>query len=121
MIKLKSLLLEIMFAKNYWVLPDGEIVEVDDHINWFTDNVDSPYFHDEDGMPTMEDGSICEPEDVYEVAYKMGYVRLVKPHEEEYPLSVDFDRNKSPTNLQLRNIRDLAIENGWKLRGISQD
>ena len=117
----KQTLNEMMFAQNYWVLPDGKIIEVDDHISWFTDNIESPYFHDEDGQPTNSDGSICEPEEVYEAASKMGYIRMLKPYEDEAPLNVDVDRGYPPKNIQLRNIRDFAIEKGWKLRGISED
>ncbi len=109
---------EIMGAKNFWVLPNGNIEEVDDHLNWFTDNVESEFYHDEDGFTTKADGSICEPEDVYEVASKMGYIRMLKEPGDKNPLTVDVEPSHPPTNLQTRNIRDFAIEHRWKLRGI---
>jgi hypothetical protein len=106
---------EIIGYHNYWVLPSGKIEEVDDHINWFTDNVDSEFFHDEDGFPTKEDGSICEPEEVYDAAYSMGYIRMTKEIKDDSPLMVDFSPQRLPSNIQWRNIRDFAIENGWQV------
>jgi hypothetical protein len=31
---------EILGAKNFWVLPNGNIKEVDSHLNWIIDNVE---------------------------------------------------------------------------------
>lgn len=107
--------MEIMGAKNFWVLPDGEIEEVGDHIGWFTDNVESEFFHDEDGFPIKQDGSIAEESDVYNAAYNLGYVRLVKQIG-DYPLMFDYDRNRPPTPKQIKAIKDFAIENHWELR-----
>lgn len=113
MIRLKSLINEIGGAKNFWVLPDGKIVECKDHVDWFMQNVESELEFDGD-YPIKSDGSIAEPSDVYEVAFALGYVRLVKEAGNK-PMLMDFDAGKPPTNLQLRNIRDFCIEHHWHL------
>jgi len=113
MIKLKPILSEIMGAINFWVMPTGEIKRVGDHLGWFTSNVDSEFHYSGVGdFPTKSDGSIPEPEDVYELAYKMGYVTLTKYVE---GLVVDYFRGNSPTQKQWKSIKDFAIENRWKL------
>ena len=95
-------------------MPDGQIEEVGDHIGWFTDNVESEFFHDEDGLPIKQDGSIAEESDVYDAAYNLGYVRLVKQIG-DYPLMFDYSRSKPPTAKQIKTIKDFAIENQWDL------
>jgi len=105
-------LMEIMGAKNFWMLPNGHIEEVCDHLGWVTDNVDLPYYHDEDGFPITKDGSIAEESDVYDAAYRLGYVRLVK---EAGSGPLFFDYFSGLNNVQKRSIRDFAIEKGWRL------
>lgn len=113
MIKLKSIITEIFGAKNFWVLPDGKIVECADHVDWFMQNVESELDFDGD-YPIKSDGSIAEQSDVYNVAFAMGYVRLVKEAGDK-PVLMDFDPDRPPTNLQVRNIRDFAIEHHWRV------
>lgn len=92
---------EVMDARNFWVLPNGEIEEVEDHIEWMIN-------HDKDVS-----GSDWDWDTIYDIAFDKGYVRMVK--EINRPLIVDYSLDRPPTNLQWRNIKDFAIENGWKL------
>ncbi len=106
---------EIMGAKNFWMLPNGKIEDVGDHLDWYLDNVDSEWFKDDKGFPICSDGSIAEPEDVYDDAYKKGYVRLVKEPVADTPLGFEYNRSRPPTPNQMKNLKDFAIENEWTL------
>ena len=94
-------------------MPNGDIKQVGDHLEWFTSTVDSKFYYSGEGdFPTKSDGSIPEIEEVYELAYKMGYVRLTKYVE---GLNVDYFRGNPPTQKQWKSIKDFAIDKGWKL------
>jgi len=107
-------LTEIMGAKNFWVLPNSTIIPTDDHLGWFTNNIKSKFFIDDDGFPTTEDGAIADEYDVYNEAFNMGFVRLVKPIHGS-ALIIDYARNKPPTQKQFKSIKDFAIDNQWQL------
>ena len=108
--------MEIMGAHNFWMLPNGSITEdIGDHIPWFTDNVETEFYHDEDGFPIKQDGSIAEEEDVYDAAFALGYIKLTKEIVNG-PLYFDYSPSKPLTNLQLRNLKNFAIENRWELK-----
>lgn len=109
---------EILDYRNFWVLPNATIEEVDDHLNWFTDNVETEFYHDEDGIPTYQDGTIAEPGDVYEMAGSMGYIRITKALEDNGPFEFDYIRSVPPTQRQMKAMKDLAIENGVELKDL---
>lgn len=112
----ESKLNEIEGFLNFWVLPDGKIEKVKDHIGWFLVNVDQDKFHmNDDDMIITDDGSMAEEEEIYQEAFKLGYVRMVKKPEENYPLYIDYSSDRPPSNLQWRNIKNFAIENHWQL------
>ena len=114
MIKLKSLLKEILNAKNFWMYPDGKIEDVKDHLTWAIENIKLPYDFDGDGYPINNNGSIVETEDVYNEIEKLGYVRVVKEMESDF-LMFNYHPSKPPTNVQIRSLKNFAIENHWSL------
>lgn len=111
--KKKLPLNEVAAAENYWVKPDGNIVEVYDHVDWFLNNVENDTFEIYDGMPITKTGAIAELRDVYDLAESMGYIRIV--NDSEYPIYISYSLKRPPTNIQWRNIKNFAIENQKEL------
>ncbi len=109
---------EVMDFRNFWVLPSGQIEEVDDHLNWFTDNIETEFYHDENGIITFQDGTIAEPGDVYEKAGSMGYIRITQEIKNDGPLEFDYIRSVPPTQRQMKAMKDLALENHLELKDV---
>jgi len=118
----KKPLNEILDFRNFWVLPDGRIEEVDDHISWFvTETNQDKYQMDDDGYPLDEWGAIAEPSDVYTLASEMGYIRITQEIKNNGPLEFDYVRDRPPTQRQLKSMKDLAIENRVELKNAVTD
>jgi hypothetical protein len=102
---------EIMGAKNYWMDGSGNMIEVNDHMNYIIDELPNSFDIDDSGFPICNDGSIAEEDDVYTVAYKLGYIRIVV---ESNGIYYNYDFHE-PTNKQMRELKNFAIENNKTL------
>jgi hypothetical protein len=115
MVKLSSILKEIVGAKNYWLTPDGEMIEVADHVEYVLQNYDTDFDLDEENFPiNKHDGSIAEIEDVYDYAMeRLKLVRVVweKPNRLYYNYSKDIGL----TRKQATELKNFSIENGLEL------
>lgn len=111
MIKLKSLLSEAYRTINYWMDSNGNMIKVAGHANYVIEHLDKDhiFYIDNDGLPILQrNGSVAEIDDVYDVAFKQHYIRIVVEGKTLY-FSYDYDGYK-PNNIQKREMRDFAIE-----------
>lgn len=114
MIKLKSLLSEVYRVVNYWMDVNGNMIKVAGHADYVIQHLDKDHiFYIVDGMPILSNGSIVEIDDVYKVAFKQHYIRIVVEGDTLY-FSYDYDGEK-PNNIQKREMRDFAIENNLNI------
>ncbi len=103
------LLKEILNSRGYWILPNGGVEEVDNHINWLMLNVNITGFSFENGYVVTAKGDIADEYDIYTAAFKMGYIRVVE-FSNSNDLAFNYLPSKPPTNLQIRELKNLAIE-----------
>lgn len=104
-------------VKNYWMLPQGNIVEVEDHLQWVMDTLQLPdgYDVDGDGYPIDNYGAILDTDDVYEIAHKQGYVRIMVETDKNlmyYTYGITQQLNRK----QMSELRNFAIEHKYTLR-----
>lgn len=92
---------EIAGAINYWLLPDGSLVRVDDHINYALQHI----------IPDDEYRGMRE-EDLYEVLLKKGYLRIVEDSANVY-FGYVFD--VKPTKKQFMELFGLANDKNKNL------
>lgn len=117
MSKLKSLIKEISGHKNFWVLPNGDIKTIAyNHALWFVENVPCGLHIDKSNLNILDAGGKVHPaHEVYQLAFKMEYIRLVTIGSVGHTLFVEYEKGRPPKLNQMRNIKNLAIENQWKL------
>ncbi len=101
-------------VKNYWLSPDGKMIEVYDHIEYVVEFIDPDSFYMEDGYPMKDDGSIVEEDDVYEVAYAKQFVRVVIESNEK-KMYFSYGEGFPPNRKQLSELKNFAIEHQYEL------
>jgi len=101
-------------VKNYWLTPDGKLIEVYDHIEYVVEKIDPQAFYMEDGYPMKDDGSIAEEDDVYEVAYAKQFVRVVAETSEK-KIYFSYGEGNPPNRRQLSELKNVAIEQRFEL------
>lgn len=86
---------EVAGAINYWITPDGELERVYNHMDYADENIDLEDL--EDQGQTMDE--------IYDQAYKLGYIRIV-----ENPSNIYFSYNISirPSKKQFVVMFNLA-------------
>ena len=100
-------------VKNYWLNPNGHMIDVYDHIEYVVEKIDPDAFYMENNYPMNDDGSIAKEEEVYEVAYKNRYVRVVI---ETLQKKMSFSYGQNPPNRkQLSELKNFAIEHQYEL------
>ena len=104
---------EIAGATNYWLLPDGKLIKVYDHIDYAVKNLNTPFTIDPDEyIPVNSDGSIAEPDEVYDVVFQMGYVRIV---EDSANIYFTYSLSKKPSRDQFMALYELAQDKNKNL------
>jgi len=93
---------EVANLNNYWMNPNGDLIKVEDHIQYILDKVIPRFPYREDYF-----------EEVYEAAYKLHYVQVVvNPYNERMIFNYGYH---APSNKQMRELTNFAIENNYKL------
>lgn len=107
----RTLIQEVAGALNYWLTSNGDLVKVDNHIQYGIENIDLPYNID-DGIPINSDGSIAEEDEVYDTIYQLGFVRVV-----EQPASIYFTyhRTSPPNKNQFMTLYGMAQDKNKNL------
>jgi hypothetical protein len=104
---------EVTGATNYWLSADGELIKVQDHIDYAVKNFNTPYHIDPDEYSPMNlDGSIPEENDVYDSVFQMGYVRVV---EDSANIYFTYSLAKKPNKDQFLALYDLANDKNKNL------
>jgi hypothetical protein len=97
---------EIAGATNYWLSSDGELIKVEDHIDYAVKNFNTPFHIDPDEyIPMNSDGSIAEENDVYDAVFQMGYVRVV---EDSANIYFTYSLSKKPNRNQFMTLYEFA-------------
>ena len=116
MIKFKDLIVESWIGgiKNYWLSPDGKLVEVYDHIQYVVDVIAPEPFYMQDGYPMKDDGSIVNEDDVYEAAYAKQFVRVITETNVK-KIYFSYGEKYPPNRKQFSELRNFAIEKKYEL------
>ncbi len=100
----RTLIVEVAGAQNYWITPAGDLIKVDDHINYAMENFDNPYM--------SGDQDAVDEDEVYDTFYKKGFIRVV-----EQPASIYFTYNRSrhPDRTQFMVLYGMAQDKNKNL------
>ncbi len=101
-------------VKNYWLSPDGKMIEVYDHIEYVVEFIDPDNFYMEEDYPMTNDGGIAEEDEVYEAAYAKQFVRVVS-EKKENTMYFSYGEGHPPSRKQMAELRNFAIENKFQL------
>lgn len=108
----KILIEEVAGALNYWISSDGDLIKVNDHINYAIRYFDLPYDIDNNGYPVNPDGSILEEDELYDYVYSLGYSRVV---EEPATIYVSYHRTNPPNKKQFMTLYGMAEDKNKNL------
>lgn len=96
----KTLVVEVVGAQNYWITPSGDLIKVDDHIDYATNNFN-----------VSMDIKFGEDPD-YDPFYKAGYIRVV---ENTASIYFSYNRARHPDRIQFMTLYGMAQDKNKNL------